>query len=372
MPVRVLIFSLLVELCQKYLHAPNEIHGSFVESMKEGRTGSDYRTFPGAFLSSLCSLLSGASIGPEGTIATMVGQIAIWIRTKVRIVRDSHDTHLGFDMAALASAFNGIVGSPVFTGVLATELQIGEKNAFRFLIWNLVAGLVGYFFYLSLGLTSFAAMLPFPPLEDLSLVMVVWATALGVVGSLLAIFTGRCLKGAGGVMEKRFGGRVVLRTVAVGIVTAIACYFLPELLFSGEVQIHAIIQNPATLGIGMLLLLAILKLVLLALSFKGGFLGGPVFPILFASTMVGLALSLAVPGVPVGIFVLCIEAAAIAFALGAPLTAILLVVVVSTPSPSLTALVVTSSVTALVLGALLKPIMERRTHNGAAPTSGPA
>jgi H+/Cl- antiporter ClcA len=302
----------------------------------------------------------------------MVGQIAIWIRTKVRIVRDSHDTHLGFDMAALASAFNGIVGSPVFTGVLATELQIGEKNAFRFLIWNLVAGLVGYFFYLSLGLTSFAALLPFPPLEDLSLVMGVCAIALGVVGSLLAIFTGLCLKAAGEVMEKRFGEKVVLRTVAAGIVIAVVCYFLPELLFSGEAQIHAIIQNPAALGIGMLLLLAILKLVLLALSFKGGFLGGPVFPILFASTMVGLALSLAVPGVPVGIFVLCIEAAAIAFALGAPLTAILLVVVVSTPSPSLTALVVTSAVTALVLGALLKPIMERRTHNGAAPTSGPA
>ena len=145
-----------------------EIHGSALESIKEGRAGSDYRTFPGAFLSSLCSLLSGASIGPEGTIATMVGQIAIWIRTKVRIVRDSHDAHLGFDMAALASAFNGIVGSPVFTGVLATEFQIGEKNAFRFLIWNFVAGLVGYFFYLSLGLTSFAALLPFPPLEDLS------------------------------------------------------------------------------------------------------------------------------------------------------------------------------------------------------------
>jgi len=365
-PAGVLIFSFLVGLCQKYLHAPNEIHGSFIESMmKEGRTGSDYRTFPGAFLSSICSLLSGASIGPEGTIATMVGQIAIWIRTKVRIVRDSHDTHLGFDMAALASAFNGIVGSPVFTGVLATELQIGEKNAFRFLIWNLVAGLVGYFFYLSLGLTSFAALLPFPPLEDLSLVMGVCAIALGVVGSLLAIFTGLCLKAAGEVMEKRFGEKVVLRTVAAGIVIAVVCYFLPELLFSGEAQIHAIIQNPAALGIGMLLLLAILKLVLLALSFKGGFLGGPVFPILFASTMVGLALSLAFPGVPVGIFVLCIEAATIAFALGAPLTAILLIIVLSNPSPYLAALVVTSAVTALVFGALIKPVMERRIHEKA-------
>jgi H+/Cl- antiporter ClcA len=133
-PAGVLIFSLLVGLCQKYLHAPNEIHGSAMESIRKGQAGSDYRTFPGAFLSSICSLLSGASIGPEGTIATMVAQIAVWVRTKIRIVRDSHEAHLGFDMATLASAFNGIVGSPVFTGVLATEFQIGEKNVFKFLI----------------------------------------------------------------------------------------------------------------------------------------------------------------------------------------------------------------------------------------------
>jgi len=298
----------------------------------------------------------------------MVAQIAVWVRTKVRIVRDSRDTHLGFDVAALASAFNGIIGSPIFTGVFATELQIGEKNAFRFLIWNLVAGLVGYFFYLSLGLTSFASLLTFPPLEELTIVMVVYAIALGIVGSLLAIFTGLCMRGLGRVIEKSFGEKVVLRTVAAGIVIAVVCYFLPVLLFSGEAQIHAIMKNPAAFGIGMLLLLAVLKLVLLALSFKSGYLGGPIFPVLFASTMVGLALSLTFPGIPVGIFVLCIEAAAVALALGAPLTAILLEIVLGAPSPYLAALIITSVVTALVLGALLKPIMKRRTQNRAAPT----
>jgi H+/Cl- antiporter ClcA len=371
-PAGVLIFSFLVGLSQKYLHAPNEIDGSFVASMKEGRAGFEYRTFPGSFFSSIFSLLSGASIGPEGTIATMVSQIAIWIRTKVRIVRDSRDTHLGFDVAALSSAFNGIVGSPVFTGVLATELQIGQKDAFRFLIWNFVAGLVGYFFYLSLGLTSFASLLTFPPVEEITALMVAIAIALGIIGSFLTIFTGLCMRGIGRVLEKGFGGNSVLRTVAAGAVIAVVCYFLPELLFSGEAQIHLIVENPAVFGIGLLLLFAFLKLALLALSFKGGFLGGPIFPILFASTMVGLALSLAFPGVPVGIFVLGIEAAAIGFALGAPLTAILLVVVLSAPSPSLVALVVTSVATAVVFGAILKPIMERRNRKVEASTTGPA
>ena len=370
-PVGVLIFSLLVGLCQKYLHAPTVIHGGLVESMKEGGHKTDYRTFPGALLSSLCSLLSGASVGPEGTIAIMVGQISSWIRDRFRIARGSANTELGFDVAAMASAFNGIIGSAVFTGVFATELQVGKKDAFTFLIWNLVAGVVGYFFYFALGFASFASMIPFPPVNDLSLVMVLYAILLGVVGALLALFTSLSMKGIGRVMEETFRERVVLRTFAAGLIIAAVCYFLPALLFSGEVQIHTIIENPAAVGIGMLLLLAILKLLLLALSFKSGFIGGPIFPVLFASTMVGLALSLAFPGVPVAIFVLCIEAAAIALALGAPLTAILLVVVVSTPTPQMTGLVVTSAVTALILGALVTQMRARRTPTRATPVAEP-
>jgi H+/Cl- antiporter ClcA len=238
--------------------------------MKEGRAGCEYRTFPGSFFSSIFSLLSGASIGPEGTIATMVSQIAIAIRTKVRMVRDSHDTHLGFDVAALASAFNGIVGSPAFTGVLATELQIGEKHVLRFLIWNFVAGLVGYFFYFFLGLSSFVGLIIYPPVEELTAVMVACAIALSIVGSFLTIFSGLCMKVLGRIMEKGFGENVLLRTVTAGGVIAVVCYFLPELLFSGEAQIHGIVENPAAFGIGMLLVLAFLKLMLLALSFKGG------------------------------------------------------------------------------------------------------
>ncbi len=122
----------------------------------------------------------------------------------------------------------------------------------------------------------------------------------------------------------------------------------------------------------MLLLYAVLKILLLALSFKSGFIGGPIFPVLFSSTMVGLALSLLFPGVPAGIFVLCIEAAAFALALGAPLSAILLVMVVSGPSPEMIVLVVTSATTALVLQALLTHLKARRTPKTAMPVAQPA
>ena len=35
---------------------------------------------------------------------------------------------LGFDVAALAAAFNGIVGNPLFTGIFATEYEVGAPS----------------------------------------------------------------------------------------------------------------------------------------------------------------------------------------------------------------------------------------------------
>lgn len=369
-PALVLFFSLLVGLSQRYLHAPTVIHGGFVESIKGGGEHANYRTFPGALLSSFASLLSGASIGPEGTIAILVGDIAEFTREKLKIAVDSANDALGFDVAALASAFNGIIGSVLFTGVFATEFQVGgKKDALRFLIWNLLAGTIGFLFYFSLGLPAFFQSIVFTPITDLKIEYIVYAILLGVLGAVLALFSGLSMQGIGRIIERTFGDRVVTRILAAGVIIAVIGYFIPQLLFSGEVQIHTIIENPAQVGIAMLLLLAILKILLLALSFKSGYLGGPIFPILFSCTMIALALNLAFPSVPLSILVLCIESAAITLALGAPLTAILLVTVVGTASQYEVALLALSAVTAMALALAFRELRERRDAKRSSPVA---
>jgi len=67
-----------------------------------------------------------------------------------------------------------------------------------------------------------------------------------------------------------FGDRIILRTLASGTIIGVVCYFIPELMFSGESSIHTIIESASSNGVPMLLLSAILKQPLLALSFKGG------------------------------------------------------------------------------------------------------
>ena len=359
-PAAVVFFSLLVGLSRKYLHAPDVIHEGFADSLKGGEGGKpDHRTFPGALLSSLFSLLSGASIGPEGTITLLLMYVSSFVRKRLRI--ESPSAALGFDVAALASAFNGVIGSVLFTGVFATEFQVGgNKNALRLLTWNLLAGTIGFGFYLLIGFPSFARSIPFEPMGEFLPVYILYAVALGIAGSLLAVFAGVSMQAAEKIMDRVFGGAVVTRVLAAGVVVAAVGYAIPELLFSGEAQIHGIITDPARFGAVMLLGMAIAKILLLALSFKSGYIGGPFFPIIFSSTLVGLALSLVFPGIPVAILVLCIEAAALTFALGAPLTSILLVVVVGTADQNMIVLLTLSAVTAMLIAAQVKERMGGR------------
>jgi H+/Cl- antiporter ClcA len=118
----------------------------------------------------------------------------------------------------------------------------------------------------------------------------------------------------------------------------------------------------------MLLLLAIVKPLLLALSFKSGYLGGPIFPILFSCTTLGLALHLVFLDVPMSIMALCIEGPAVALALGAPLTAIVLVLIVGSSTPDMMALIVLSTaVGSLVGGTVTRAITRvsaRQERNG--------
>lgn len=365
-PAGILLFSLLTGLCVKYLQAPDVIHGGFSDSMQGEGAVPGYRTLYGTLLTSFFSLLSGASIGPEGSLAYLVRGIAAWFREKMAIAEESAP---GFDVAALASAYNGILGSPLFTAIFATEFRIGDKQAMRFLAWNLIAGVIGFLFYTMLGLLSFARFLSFPSPGTITPVYVLIAAALGILGACMAVLMGLAMTIVGNGMEHMFGDRVLTRIFCAGVIIAGVCFFIPDLMFSGETSIHGIIRDPAGAGILMLLVMAVLKVLLLALSFKSGYLGGPIFPVVFSCTMIGLALGLLFPGVPAGIFVLCIIAAVFTVALGVPLTAILLVAVMGAADQTMTVLLVISSAVALLIGIAVRERQAERSAGTAAPSA---
>jgi hypothetical protein len=112
------------------------------------------------------------------------------------------DTSFGFDVAALSSACNGIIGSSLFTAVFATEFNVGKKDALTFLVWNLIAGVIGFFIFSLLGLHSFAGFLTFPAIPEITLPYVLYAIVLGILGALVAMFMGVVMNGMGVAMER--------------------------------------------------------------------------------------------------------------------------------------------------------------------------
>jgi H+/Cl- antiporter ClcA len=358
-PAGAVFFSFIVGLALKYLHSPSVLKGGFVESLKSEEKLVDYRSFPGTLLSSYASLLSGVSVGPEGPLAFLVQEIAVWTREKLKI---NERTAFAWTMAALASAFNGIIGSPLFTTVFATEFQVTENAGLTFLIWNLLAGAIGYLFFALLKLTVFASSIPISPVSQIKPEYVGYAVLLGLIGTVMATFIGLAFQlweRLMGWVFKIFKDNVIIRIMTAGAITGMVCYFFPEVQFSGGQQILQIISNPVVYGTGLLVLLAFLKILLLGLAFKSGYLGGPIFPTLFAATMIALALSLAFPSVPISIFVTCIEVAMVTLVLGLPLAAIILVGAVNNFNTYTIGLLVVSGVTAMIAGGNLKRYLRR-------------
>src|SRR6185369_1214421 len=253
-PVGVLLFSLLVGLCQKYLRAPNMIHGGKLSDTFTGGRKIDASTFPGALLSSYGSLLSGASVGPEGPLGILVSDITIWLEKRFKI---SKENLFEFIPVGLASAYNGIIGSPIFTALLTTELQAGKS--LQNVGWNLTGGIIGFTFFSMLHLKVFANYIPFTPITSLKFEYFLYAILLGVIGAGVAIFVGVSFQFFNKVMDRYFANRILLRIMTAGVITSVVVYFFPEVMFAGESQIFPMIQNPAAFGVWLLLLLAILK-----------------------------------------------------------------------------------------------------------------
>jgi H+/Cl- antiporter ClcA len=70
--------------------------------------------------------------------------------------------------------------------------------------------------------------------------------------------------------------------------------------------------------------MALVKLALLAVAFKSGFLGGPTFPAIFASVCVALAISLLALGLPVDVVIGGVMVGFLVVLFKAPLMVILL------------------------------------------------
>jgi len=258
------------------------------------------RKVPSIMLQSFISLWSGAAVGPEGPLTFLTGGFGTYLSERLRLQKDDVQVLV---YSSIAGAFGGFFGSPVIGAVGAIEYMfIRELDLYRHLIPGLLAAAVGYGVYSAILQDSFLGIYGFPDYATPHLVDLWWALLVGIIAG----FAGIMFKLVFGIVHRFFAllrKRPVGRAIIGGVVMGLIGSFLPLTLYSGQDQLLQIVHNPAAFGIGLLLIMVVVKALLTSTSFATGFEGGPIFPLLFIGGTLGLAISKALTFIPEGVAV---------------------------------------------------------------------
>ena len=322
--------------------------GIFAELMLEfGKTGRfNYRNAPGIVITAFVSLISGASLGPEAPLADACGGIGTLISDRLKLDEREMRTMGYSGISGMLAAF---ITNPFSGAILGLESAQGGTRGKQMYFWDLFPSLlssaVSTVVFVWLSGTFFETLYQFPDYTP-RLVDLFYAVPLGMLGGVVGVLFMLSLRRLQRLFQP-MKGRVVLRGLIGGLGMGIIGALLPLTLFSGEEGTADLIAHAAEIGVAMLILLGLTKLFATSLVLATGWKGGYIFPIMFASVALGLAMDLLFPGIPVAVCVAATMTGALVAALKAPLFAgLFTLVLVQRETASVIAV-------AVVVGALL-------------------
>ena len=218
---------------------------------------------PSILVQGFIALWSGASVGPEGSLVFVTGGLGTFVSERLKLQKDDVQV---LTYSAIAGAFGGFFGSPIVGAVGAVEYMfIKELNLYHHLIPGLIAASIGYGVYFVILHTSFLGIYDFPNFAALRVVDLGWALLVGIIAGVIGIL----FKLIFGLIHQVFGRlnkRPVSRAIIGGLIIGLIGSFLPLTLYSRQNQLLQIIHNPAAFGIGILLLMILVKILLTSTS----------------------------------------------------------------------------------------------------------
>jgi chloride channel protein, CIC family len=293
---------------------------------------------PGVILAAVATLSLGIVLGPEAPLIALGGGLAALALQLVR--RDAPEQVMTVMVAAGAfAAISFIFNSPLIAAMILIEATgIGGPRLPLVLVPGLLAAGVGSLVAIGMGSwtgvsTSDFALGPvsLPEFVRPAFTDFVWAIPFAVavaVGVLVVIRAARELLR---VVESREFVAVPLAGLAVAGLAIAFSYAADKsvnaMLFSGESALPGLVSDASAWSVGALALLLAFKGLGWAISLAA-FRGGPIFPSLFLGSAAGLMAShlpgfAETPAVAVGM------GAAVVAALGLPLAAVILAVLLT-------------------------------------------
>ncbi len=321
----------------------------------------DARLVPQMVAISAVSLIGGASLGPEVALGSMGGGAADVI-AKSRKLDDEGAKATA--LSGIAGAFGGLFSSPVMSVVLTMEISKVSRVLFgRAFYASVVSSSVSFGIYFAIAGSVFLDLYQVPTYEYESWNLFA-GLLLGLLAALVVVVMTVVIRGVAKIFSRTRFPSIALPVVG-GIIFGLVGVMLPLTNFTGSEQLDTALTGAGTLGIGLLLATVIGKMVTFAVSSATGFIGGPIFPIIFIGGMVGISVNAIFPDLPLGLTFTCMLAAVPGAIVSAPLTMVLLAALLTQVGALGTAPVLIAVATAYLAVAGVKFLMARRAANDA-------
>jgi H+/Cl- antiporter ClcA len=333
-------------------HVPEKVPGgvAIIEAAEV-----DHRTAPQWVAIAAVSAVAGASLGPSFALVVMGGGLGSWIASR-RWAEGGADPD--YTLTGIAGGFGAAFTSPILGAFLVSELEpIPRQRYVSSIIPQLIASTIGFIIFYSVVGRTFLGSYEVPA-YDFEVVDMAIAVALGVLSAfVMLVFVGVIL--AVKWVCKLVPNRYILGIVG-GAAVGLLAVALPLTVGAGQSQLGVVIDDPAALGVGLLIVVLLAKMVAMALSLEVGFMGGNVFPLIFMGGTAGTVVYLAFPDIPIALAVSCMLAAVPGAFLRAPISMVLIAAIALALGAETTAPVAVAVVTSYLIVAGVRYALSKR------------
>ena len=291
---------LIVALARKVGNLPHLSEEVMGIIKKDG--GYPYDRLYVCTLAAVLPLVFGGTLGPEAGLVGVIAGLCCWVGDNLKYRGSKLQTlaETGFSVAlsiVFMTPLAGIVNTLEPDNKHESYIKKISKKRNRIFVYCVgVAGGFLAFYLLSLLLEIIApgfleGGLPrFTKDFTFSIDLIIWIIPILVVG----VITGFIYSGVNTLFErarKLFKDNRIAPALITAICLAVCGFFFPESMFSGEHQLGPLIENWSSYTATYLLIIGLLKLLLSCLCINFGWRGGPIFPIIFGTAVIGFSIA---------------------------------------------------------------------------------
>ena len=317
----------------------------------------DIHKTPAMVIASLVAITAGGSAGPEAPLVQVNGSFGSWLGDRLRLEQSNVRVLTFCGMSAALGAF---FGAPIGAALFALEIPHRRGLEYYEAVAPAVISAILSFavFRISTGITI-GGFYHFELVPELTPVNLLEGLILGVIGAGVAVMFIYVFRLIGQLLEPLEHNLIALATLG-GLCIGLIAFFVPQTLFFSEEQIHTVIETGSTLGITMLLVIAVAKMFAISFTLHSGFLGGFIFPLFFIGANVGLAIAIAVPQIHPTVGMVCLMAAVNVAVTKTPISTSIILSVLS--GTAMLPVIVISSFTSFILTGKVAMIGTQRSR----------